>query len=148
MATSTQLPGLTSGIAPIAGSIGEQLISSVAIGSLVSLTDATAANLTSLSLTAGVWDVTMIGIYGFTVPTAGQYFIASISPTSATLSSNDGNSRVSANVNTGWIVSQALVLPAVRVTLSATTTYYAVAFASFAAGTANIYGRLSAVRVG
>src|SRR5262245_50475602 len=53
----TSLTGTTTNDNAATGKIGEYLESEILIGSHVQLTNATAANITSLSLTAGDWNV-------------------------------------------------------------------------------------------
>ena len=50
------LVGVTSASNAAAGSVGEIISALVAVGSPVSLVNATAKNVTSISLTAGDWD--------------------------------------------------------------------------------------------
>jgi Pectate lyase superfamily protein len=128
-----------------AGSIGEYVSSAIASGSAVSLTTATAANVTSISLTAGDWDVDgNVNIAGSTATyTQG---VGGISTTSATLPT-DGTEVNSGAQFTALSVTDGLTLPRKRVSISSTTTVYLVGKATFSAGTMTAYGSISARRV-
>jgi hypothetical protein len=52
-----QIPGTATNDDAAAGKLGEIISSNIVVGSAVSLTTNTPANITSLSLTAGDWDV-------------------------------------------------------------------------------------------
>ena len=138
--------GRTSSTTPSAGMIGEQIRSYVAGGSAVSLTvSGTAYNITSISLTPGIWDVSCVGQYSG-VAVTGTNFRVAISTTSATMGTvgdNDVASPTAPNTNSGL----SLVIPQYRIELAATTTVYLVARAVFTVGTPTVFGRLSAVRV-
>lgn len=141
---SGTLPG-SRNTAPSAGLLGEQIRATVAFGTPVSLSNNTQTNVTSISLTAGIWDVT--GIVGFQGATTGTVCQASISTTSAT-----GGTRGDNSVQFPFL-SQAnidldLTIPSYRLTLTTTTTVYLVAFMLYTVGTGTTFGRISATRVG
>lgn len=126
-------------------SVGSSISSAVASGSAVALTTATPANITSITLTPGTWDIT--GAVGF-LPAASTSITArsgGASTTSATLSATVGAKFVlaSAAVVPG-AVGQELSVPTHRVTVTANTTLYLVASATFTASTLGGYGVLSA----
>src|SRR5208282_6360951 len=56
-ATAGNLPGLTTGGAISAGHIGELITSNLVQGSAVALSTGIPATITSISVTAGVWDL-------------------------------------------------------------------------------------------
>lgn len=146
LSTGLQLKGNNTNTAPPAGFIGEEIRSVVTYSSPVSLPNVTPTNLTSISLTAGIWDVSLN--IGFQGATAGQTIGAAISTTSADLTLGLGDNRIDFP-----FVSQAgstanFTIPSYRLTLSTTTTVYAVAYEAYSAGTATVYGRISATRVG
>lgn len=129
--------------APSAGFLGEQL-RAAATG--VACTNATPRNITSVSLTAGVWDVS-INSYCIFTGNCTAYKIG-ISATSATFLAADGDSQ---NITGAVSAANAVFgcsVPSYRVTLTATTTYYLVAQANFSSGTGTADGRISATRVG
>lgn len=128
-----------------AGQIGEYVSSLVATGSAVSLTTATAANVTSISLTAGDWDVEAgLNInFGSATTTASS---GGISATSATLPT-DGSEASLGTILTTTTTVAGRSIQRKRVSVSTTTTIYLVASATFSAGTAAAWGTLNARRV-
>jgi len=137
---------------PSPGFLGEQIRSFVSSGSAVSLVNSTGKTVTSISLTAGVWDIS--ALVGFvlgatTIPTQMQI---SISPTDNSQqnlyadSDNVINLQSGGSLGTGF--QPVLTVPSYRVTLATTTIYYIVALCVFSISTAKAYGRISATRVG
>ncbi|MCO1435459.1 hypothetical protein L0Z13_11515 [Burkholderia multivorans] len=147
--TSTIIPSQTAGIVGTttnnnanAGSVGEYSENTT---SGIALTNGVTANATSISLTAGDWDVSCEVTYtaaGGATPTAFQQ---SISTTSAT---GGGSGR-----QTLWTLSFAanstnvMPTPRVRLSLSGTTTTYCTASALFGSGTVTAAGFIRARRV-
>lgn len=128
------------------GFLGERISSVIPLGSAVASATTVSTNMTSISLTPGVWDVTMImALDGVTTGTQWQ---ASISSVSATLSGNTGDSQAGTNNVNVTAVDPVLVVPAFRVSHATTTIYYAVGKIIYTVGAGTLYGRLSAVRVG
>jgi len=148
--TGGQYRGFNSNTAPAAGYIGEQISSVIPTGSAVSLTVTNPNNVTSITLTSGVWDITFICAFGSAVATTTG-ITAGISTTSLTLpsSTTEGDQRCSSPIGPTSVANAALVVPAYRVYVAAstTTTYYGVASAVFTGASFNVLGRLSAVRV-
>lgn len=149
-AAGIDIKGTNTNDSAAAGDVGEFVDSQVASGSAVSLTTATAANVTSISLTAGDWDV--YGSVGFLTAATTNFtqLISGVSVTSATIDTNDNSLRhVTLNTpGTAPGVSATHVLtPTVRISLSGTTTVYMIARASFSISTCSAFGRLSARRV-
>lgn len=129
-----------------AGEIGEYISASVVVGSAVPLTTAVAANVTSISLTAGDWDVWGNVIYnptGSTVITSAYGLINNVSATVPT-APNGG----AFNGWVGNITGSGMALPtgSIRYSLSATTTIYLVAYSAFSASTNGAYGFIGARR--
>lgn len=127
-----------------AGTYGEYVESVIAPGSAVSLTDATAANITSISLTAGDWDVEgNVNLLGtgatFTAGASGINTTTATLPTTGKANFVDGD--LTGNFTEGMSLSR------VRVNVSATTTVYLVGRATFSAGTVTGYGTINARRV-
>ncbi len=127
------------------GDIGERIGSIVLRGSAVVIATATAKDVTSISVTPGVWDLT--GIAGFKGLTTSSNIMAEITTTSnaAPSSAIEGDNLFEQNVlsaNDGHIA-----IPNWRQAVTATTTYYLTAYAAFTASASpGAYGRLSAVR--
>jgi hypothetical protein len=131
------------------GYVGEYVSSSVGVGSSVSLTSSVAANVTSISLTAGDWDVhgNVVAVSAGT--TTSTAFIGAISTTSATLPTlPNGGGTASRNSSTSVTGDgSAYNIGNVRISLSATTTVYLVAFSIFTTSTMSAYGFIGARRV-
>lgn len=127
------------------GILGEIISSAVAVGSAVSLSNNTPANVTSISLTAGDWDVE--GNVNFTESSAtvtGRQ--GCVNSTSATMSS-DGTEVYCGTVTTTTSETNSTTLPRKRISIAATTTVYLVAKAGFSAGTVTAFGSITARRV-
>lgn len=145
LSTGVQMKGNNANTAPPAGFIGEEIKSVVASGAHISLANATAKTMTSVNLTAGVWDVSLLMQFDSAATCTVQR--ASISTTNNT-EGTFGDNMISAAWTSMSAQDVGLVVPAYRLVLSTTTTVYAVALCSFTPGTCNCYGRLKAVRVG
>lgn len=142
------LVGTTTNDNAPAGSVGETIESTVLVGSAVALTTATTANVTSISLTAGDWDVWGSTWYSLNALTSANSIIGAISIVSATLPTapNAGGMEQAAMVLTTG-ATQGRVIGIRRFSLSATTTVYLVAQATFIASTMSAYGYIGARRV-
>jgi len=142
-----QYPGSATNDSANAGNIGELISASLASGSAVSLTTATAKTVTSISLTPGDWDVHGVVVSfpaGSTVVTLAA---ASISTTNNALTAlgSEGVNYIAGGTPTSTLYS--LPTGTVRISLSATTTVYLVAQLNFSVSTATAYGAISARRV-
>ena len=150
--TGTITPGQTTGIVGTttnndvqAGSVGEFISASVASGSAVTLTSDTAANVTTISLTAGDWDVSGVVLYLQPGTTSINNAFSGPSQTSATLGAVGSYSTI---YNQGVTAADpAITSPVVRMSLSGTTTIYLVARSNFSVSTLKAYGFFSARRV-
>jgi hypothetical protein len=132
-----------------AGDVGEIISSAVETGAAVALTNGVAANVTSISLTAGDWDVTgVVHLQGNAATTVSNAF-ASVSGTSATLSNTAANaSQIWSNGNTIFAAATYVSVPPItrRVTIASTTTHYLVALAAFGVSTCAAFGYIQARR--
>jgi hypothetical protein len=129
-----------------AGSLGEYIVASVVQGSATALTTATPKTVTSISLTAGDWDVTAIGC--ITGASTGTNFDVAIGATTNSFTGTVlGNTRCETPTVSLTGADATLMIPAVRVNVSSTTTYYLVVQETFTIGTPAAYGRISARRV-
>jgi hypothetical protein len=136
---SAGIVGTTTSNNANAGSVGEYVSST---SSLTSISTATPTNITSISLSAGDWDVTGTVCIN---PTASiTQLVAGVSTTSATLPSAPNISSVNATSTSG--AGFCLPVMTTRETLSATTTIYLVANTQFSSGTAQSIGILRARR--
>lgn len=146
-----------------AGYVGEYIFSTIPTGSAVSLTTATPANITSIALTPGDWDIDCQVEFSPGASTSVTVSTASISLTSATLSTQPGGTvgRATLGPEPVMTINQAAAVPAagyalapssVRCTISAappgvTTTVYLVAQATFTVSTMAAFGTIRARRV-
>lgn len=129
--------------------------SSVALANAVSLSTGAAKNVTSLALTQGVWDVTGIVDLNPAASTTVTLLEAGVSLTSNALASQAGGSGLGTDPNSSWAQPSAapganpinLEVGPVRLTLTAPTTVYLVAQATFATSTLSAFGTLSARKV-
>lgn len=140
-----QYRGTQTNTTPPTGFIGETVSSTVALGSAITLTNNIAANVTTISLTAGVWDIACLCQLNGTL--TGTSFDVSISTTSATGGSL-GDNRITTPTVSTVNADNGISIAGYRQLLNATTTIYLVAIALFTVGTAKSYGRISATRVG
>ena len=116
-------------------------------GTPVSLTTATAANITSISLTPGTWDLTGNIYFDFVGATVTS-IEGAISTTSATISSPPPEEVSAAALNlVSTSADSSLNITRRRVTITSTTTYYLVGRAAFSVGSIDGYGKLLATRV-
>lgn len=140
------LIGVGNNTAASAGQVGEYVESKVAFGSAVSVANATPTNVTSISLTAGDWDVE--GHVNFSFSGGSGVNIgarASVSQTSAT-ESTDGTEVY--NDQTGAVAKIfGATVTRKRVALNGTTTVYLVGYAGYGAGAVTGFGFISARRV-
>lgn len=135
------------------GNLGEFITSSIPVGSAVSLTTATTANMTSIVLTAGDWDLNVQANFNITGGTVADVRMGP-SPTSATLATQTAQGVV----GTDALVLSPLGLAGatgvytlgnidVRVSTASTVTIYATTQANFSVGTVTVYGTIRARRV-
>jgi hypothetical protein len=138
-----QLPGTTTNDNASAGNVGEFIS---ATGSSTSLTNSTAATLTSISLTAGDWDVQAVAAFSPASATTSNLQTVAVSTVSGTLSGAVGTyTQNSSPIQTGF--ASGVTSPVVRVSLASTTTVYCVAEAYFAVSTMSATGFIRARRV-
>lgn len=138
-----------------AADLGTLVTSSVPSGSAVSLTTATPANVTSITLTPGDWDISGVLDFNPAATTSVTNMTASVSLTSATLSGQTGGSGLGTDPTMIWNQAASvpagvcgLEVPAVRLSITKTTTVYLVAQATFTVSTMSAYGTIRANRVG
>jgi len=140
--------GTTTNDSATAGCVGELVSSTVASGSAVSMTTGTPVDVTSISLTAGDWDVSgVVGITNTLGTTTYSYIQYSSSTTSATIGSLGQGGSLTTPSNIAATVDFITPIPTTRYSLSATTTIYLVARASFAVSNSFAYGVIRARRV-
>lgn len=143
---SEQLLGTTTNNNAVAGYLGEYPNSQVLIGAAVSLTNNTAANVTSISLTAGDWDVWGVVAYNPAGGTTTTQAYAGLSGTSATL--NGVNTQSATTLWVGSVLGNAPLQPTSigRWSIAVTTTIYLIAQATFSGSTNSAYGFIASRR--
>jgi hypothetical protein len=146
------ISGTNTNDAAASGYVGEYVSSTVSVGSAITLTSLSATNVTSISLTAGDWDVGANVSFagGGSVSTLIQQ-IVSVSTTSATLDTTPGHSDAkfvggSSGLDIGSSTSNGAI-GKTRISLSSTTTVYLVARASSSGNAIKAYGIIEARRV-
>jgi hypothetical protein len=131
-----------------AGYIGEYVESVIAGGSAVSSSGSgNFFTVTSISLTAGDWDISLLCIGSKAGTTTDSFF--------AGIGTADGNSSAGINQSTnaayGFIPTAAYqsstAVPSYRVSIASTTVYYFKAFFEYTGTAPTAYGRISARRV-
>jgi hypothetical protein len=147
--TAAGVKGISTNTNASAGNVGEYISSTVAYNATGNLTTATSTNVTSISLTAGDWDVFGSCLVDGPGTTVLNYMIAGFSSTSATLpvyqyyttAYFQGGATPFSTVN---IFANP---PSFRFSLSATTTIYLVVTAGFSVNTLTAGGYMAARRV-
>lgn len=141
------LKGVTSGSNAASGYVGEYKSASVLVGSAVPLTTATPANVVTLSLEAGDWDVSgtcIVNPTGGSTVTSQFTSLNTTSVTHATDATGNHNVRRLESTTSGTILENGVC----RFSLSGTTTIYLVCTATITGGavTATSWGFIGARR--
>lgn len=145
--------GTTTNDNAAAGQVGEFVTATVPAGSAVSLTTAVVSNMTSISLTAGDWDVNVQTNFNITGGTVTDVRMGP-SPTSAVIATQPAQGVV----GTDALVISPLGLAGatgvytlgnvdVRVSTASTVTIFATALSTFSAGTVSVFGTIRARRI-
>lgn len=127
------------------GYVGEYISDVVSSGSSVPLTTDVDANVASIDLTEGDWDIFGVIVFSASGLT-GTSYIGGVSTTSAA-QGNVGDTAVQTSLTPTDSTDTALAIPTTRVSIDTPTTVYLVATATFSAGIAVSYGRISARRI-
>lgn len=133
-----------------AGSVGEYISSIIASGSAVSMTTATGVNVTSISLTAGDWDVWALTFFITAATTNITQLISSISNTTGTVSILGDRAGITTYGSAGTVPGVAhcgVPMIQTRINVSTTTTIFLVGQPSFTVSTLTAWGSLQARRV-
>lgn len=142
------LVGTTTNDNAAAGSVGEYIQSVVVAGSAVTLSSAVVANITSISLPAGDWDVNAIAVINPNSTTSNTFTSASLSLASAALDTTPGrlvSHSFSAVVSGGQALTETIA--PYRFSLASTTTIFLVTQDAFTVSTCGAFGILRARRV-
>jgi hypothetical protein len=146
-----QLLGTNTNDNATAGNVGEYISSTIVSGSAAALTTGTPINVTSISLTAGDWDVWGANYFIPTNTTSITFYSTFLTTTSG--------STVTSSPGGFWEITQPAEVPAstssfggmtagpIRFSLSTTTTIFLVAQANFTASTLSVFGAIQARRV-
>lgn len=148
LTASSQITGTTTNDNAVSGRIGEFVTSTIPSGSAVSLTTTVAADITSISLTAGDWDVR--GQFANVVQgsTVTANIIAWINTASATDPGPPNNGAYLLDNNAVSVGSaRNAQVGIIRVSTATTVTVYLSTKCSFSGGTMVAYGSISARRV-
>lgn len=145
-AQAVKIKGTATNDSATAGDVGQYVSSTVAAVSYPA--SATYGDVTSISLTAGDWDVTLNLLSTNLGGTAGA-------PTSAGVSTTSGNSTTGLVIGDNWSLGETGAgtnnimqsVPVWRLSLSATTTVYGKFRADYSGTAPAAYARLSARRV-
>lgn len=144
----TSIKGTNTNNNAAAGDVGEYIESTIGLGSAVSLTTGVVANITSISLTAGDWDVSGVIIMDSGATTNVTRVMCGINSTSATVDVTKG---YYSHIHSGYVPGsgqfRGMPLNTSRFSLSATTTIYLLALSNFTVSTCSAYGTISARRV-
>lgn len=148
---TVNIKGAIDGSNASSGYWGEFVSSSVALGSAVSLTSSITATVTTISLSAGDWDITALVN---NVPGAGtitsSLFCAINTSSSFPSALGDGSTSgyVGFNNMTGNANSQRVQAhPSLRLNVTGTTTVYLLTNSVFSISTQAVYGWISARRI-
>lgn len=150
--TTGGIIGTTAADSPTAGDVGEVLSAILLVGSAVSLTDLTAANITSISLTAGDWDVWGEIWFNAAGTTSTSSVAGAINTSSATFPTVPAVGTSVACIayatatEASASVQQTLPIAPCQINISGTTTIYLNARAGFITSTMSAYGKIMARR--
>ncbi len=145
MNVTTQTGGVLQGgrfQAPSVGFIGELITGT---GSAVNVPNNTPTNITSIVLTAGVWDIS--GMASFGLSGAFTLFQLYVSANSASLTGSVNGTNTCSNQITGTGQGLTATVMPQRV-VSSGQTYYLVGNVNFTTGVCTTTGKISATRVG
>lgn len=153
-ALSSNIPGTTTNDSAAAGNVGEFVTATVAVGAAVALTTATTTNVTSISLTAGDWDLSGQVDFNPGATTSITVLQGGVSLTTATLAGQAGGAGLGTDPT--LVITQPAAVPVgqvhiqagpVRLSISATTTVFLVAQGTFTVSTLAAFGTIRARRV-
>jgi hypothetical protein len=149
-AQAGQYPGTTTNDNASAGNVGEYIFSTqVGGGSAIVLSSGVAANITSISLTAGDWDVSANMRFSGGATTTVNAVIGSISATTNTLDETDMRSanQIYAGGTPFLYTNITNPIGPARFSLAGTTTVYLVGYCVFAVAACDGWGTIRARRV-
>lgn len=143
-----QVGGTSTNNNATAGFVGEYVESVILIGAAVSVSNNTATDITSISLTAGDWDVSGSIVSDPAAGTTTSYLAFWTSTTSATAPTapnDNGETQLQIAVPASSTVQ--LPIGPMRISIASTTTVYLSCFITFAVSTMKAYGVIRARRM-
>jgi len=144
--TTNGIIGVTTNNNAASGVVGEYISANVAAGSPVSISNGASVNITSISLTAGDWDVSGNVVWQPTTATVNNIacWVTTVSATQPTPPASGGTTQLA-----GITLTDRTTLPITqtRFSLSSTTTVYLGAYAAFTGTSVGGYGFIGARRV-
>lgn len=158
IATKLNIVGTSTNDNAAAGEIGEVITASVVQSTPVALTTATPADVLSITLTAGDWDISGFIGYRYATSCSVTALFTAVSLTSATLPALDtlgvptaGEVNIREMQNTVGTVKvtgarEVFSIARYRISISTNTTYYLVARADWTTSTISAFGSLTARR--
>jgi hypothetical protein len=138
--------GATNGSSALAGQIGEYITATAAVGSVTGWGSGTAQNITSITLTAGDWDVDAWSLFSGGAIT-GTINVAKISTTTASVGSSGDAGRADTSLVPTATANITLNCPTTRLSLTAPTAVYLCGAITFSGGTPLAGGTIRARRV-
>jgi len=148
--TGTSILGTTTNDNAASGYVGQYVSSTVAYGSRATLTQGVTYNLTSISLTAGDWDVSAQGLVEGTGSTATYYYamVAASSTGTGDIGAGLDVATIAPLNNSIWTTTDwNIIAPVVRFSLASTTTVYLRVRAASSASGLVAWGQISARRI-
>lgn len=145
-----QLPGTTTNDNAAAGKVGEYTSSILLAGAAVALSTGTPADITTLSLAAGDWDVSGLCATQPSPSSTTTSLICNITTTANTLNNIPSDGGSFAFNNTTQLISsgESITTDIARVSIAGSTTYHLVTQVAFSGGTGvGGYGKIRARRV-
>ena len=141
---SSAVGGTTTNDSAAAGVVGQFIESEVLLAAAVTLASGATTDITSVSLTAGDWDVW--GLVALELTSTINHFFGALSLVSATFPTYPGKGAMFVLNDTAAIENPASPVGQRRVSVASTTTVWLVGGAGFSAGTAKAYGYIGARR--
>lgn len=146
---AAQLPGSATNDTANAGNLGEYISSTLASGSALPISSGVPLNITSISLTAGDWDVSG-SVASIPSPSASIALqtaaISQVSATLPTLPNAGGSTLLQIASGFGAQAGQIICCGPMRISLATTTTVYLVAQINILSSTCTAYGFIGARR--
>lgn len=143
-----QIPGTATNDNAATGKVGEYISSQVLSGAAVALTSGSAVTITSISLTAGDWDVRGVVCFAPAGSTTVAQLAGASNTTTNALPTNTGDGGefiLQATFATGG--TEAHPVGVERYSINSTTTIYLIGYSIFSVSTNSAYGKIEARRI-